>query len=162
MSKVKVELEFTNKKGVNKKVTFPMDKKYYEDLQNPEITEDMRKETMLYEYRKYCKDRKYARRHQSFKLDDDGNYIEPADENQTCLEAMIEKQEADEKHEKLMNLLYKLTKKQCQAMILVHIVGLKQEEAAKELGISQPAMSKLLKNAMKNLERIVGRKIFLK
>ena len=72
---------------------------------------------------------------------------------------MIEDEIKKERHERLMKLLNQLSDKQCRAMILIYIDGLKQEEAAKKLGISQQAISKLVNKAIENLEKMTGRKI---
>ena len=156
----KVTFTFTNKKGEEKTVTFPMDSKYYKDLFDPSISKEQRNEVLLIEYREYCKEQKYQRRHVSFLEDEDGNYFEPADDSISYLDQMIIDEEKEELHNKLMNLLSQLSKKQSKAMILIYIEDLKQEEAAKRMGITQSSLSTLLKNAKKNLEKITGRKIF--
>ena len=157
---VLVSFTFINKKGESKTVTFPFDEKYYHDLFDPSISEEQRNYVLLDYYREFCKERKIARREFRFGVDEDGNEIEPVDPNsESYLDQMIEDEIKKERHEKLMKLLNQLSDKQCRAMILIYIDGLKQEEAAKKLGISQQAISKLVNKAIENLEKMTGRKI---
>ena len=156
----KVTFTFTNKKGEEKTVTFPMDSKFYNDLFDSSITKEQRDEVLLYEYREYCKEQKYQRRHVSFLEDEDGNYIEPADDSISYLDQMIIDEEKKDLHNKLMNILNQLSKKQSQAMILIYIDGLKQKDAAKQMNINEASFSKLISRAKEELEKIVGKKIF--
>lgn len=157
---IKVTFTFTNKKGEEKTVTFPMDSKFYKDLFDPSITKEQRDEVLLYEYRDYCKEQKYQRRHVSFLEDEDGNYIEPADDSISYLDQMIIDEEKKDLHNKLMDLLNQLSKKQSQAMILIYINGLKQKDAAKQMNIAENTFSELIKRAQKSLEKLIGKKIF--
>ncbi len=62
MSKqVKVNLEFKNKKGEEKKVYFYMDKETYEILQDETISEEERKRYLIEEYHEYERERYYHR-----------------------------------------------------------------------------------------------------
>ena len=155
-----ITFTFTNKKGEEKTVTFPMDSKFYNDLFDSSITKEQRDEVLLYEYREYCKEQKYQRRHVSFLEDEDGNYIEPADDSISYLDQMIIDEEKKDLHNKLMNILNQLSKKQSQAMILIYIDGLKQKDAAKQMNINEASFSKLISRAKEELEKIVGKKIF--
>ena len=155
---VLVSFTFINKKGESKTVTFPFDEQYYHDLFDPSVTEEQRNYVLLDYYREFCKERKIARREFRFGLDEDGNEIEPVDPNsELYLDQMIEDEIKKERHDRLMKLLNQLSDKQCRAMILIYIDGLKQ--AAKKLGISQQAISKLVNKAIENLEKMTGRKI---
>ena len=151
---------FINSKGLEKTVKFPMDEKYYKDLFHPSVTKEQRDEVLLSEYREYCKEQKYQRRHVSFLEDEDGNYIEPADDSITYLDQMIIDEEKKDLHNKLMDLLNQLSKKQSQAIILIYINGLKQKDAAKQMNIAENTFSELIKRAQKSLEKLIGKKIF--
>ena len=159
MNKI-ITFTFTNKKGEEKTVTFPMDSKYYKDLFDPSISKKQRDEVLLFEYREYCKEQKYQRRHVSFLEDEDGNYFEPADDSISYLDQMIIDEKKEELHNKLMNLLNQLSKKQSKAMILFYIDGLKQKDAAKQMNIAENTFSELIKRAQKSLEKLIGKKIF--
>ncbi len=157
---VLVSFTFINKKGEEKTVQFPFDEQYYHDLFDESISKEQRDALLLDYYREYCKEQKISRRVFRFGVDEDGNEIEPVDTSyQSRLDEEDEIERKEELHNKLMNLLKKLTKKQYQVMVLIYINEMKQEEVANILGVSQQAISKLVKNAKKKLEELTGRKI---
>ena len=155
-----ITFTFINKKGVAKTVTFPMDSKYYKDLFDPSISEEQRNEVLLFEYRQYCENQKYARRHISFSEDEEGNTLEPSSNEPTALERLIRQDEFERQHKILTDLLAKLSSKQSKAIILIYIDNKSVKDAAQEMNIKKAAFSRLLSRAKEELERIVGKKIF--
>lgn len=155
-----ITFKFTNKYGQLKTVKFPMDSKFYNDLFDPSISEEQRNEVLLYEYRQYCADQKYARKHTTFAEDEEGNVLEPASNEPTIVDRLIKEDEYQRQHKMLMSILSKLSKKQSKVLILIYIDNKSQNDAAEEMNIKKAAFSRLLKRAQEELEKLVGKKIF--
>ena len=156
-NKIFITIEFVNDKGELKKVTFPFDEQYYKDLFDESISEEQRNEILLYEYRMYCSDRKYQRKHRPF-FDNDKFDVE-CKEADPC-EKLIKSDEENRNKLQLELWLNQLKPRHKEAITLVYIEGLKQREAMVIMNMKEAAFSRLLKRAESALEEIIGKKIF--
>lgn len=154
MKKTKVNFEFINEKKELKKVVFYMDEKYYKDLFHPSISEEIRNECLLAEYRMSCKDDKYKRRHVGFEVDEEGFIIEKQDKNQLSPEEVFYLTESKkEQFEKIKSYISQVKSlKQQKALTCFLINGLKNKEAAKIMKISESSYCELLKRAVNSLK----------
>ena len=162
MKKIKIKFTFVNNKNQRKTVEFYIDEQYYKDLHHPSISEEVRNECLLAEYRMWCGDDKYSRKHVRFAVDDNGKDIEGADDNQLSPnEQYLKTKTYNEQHQMLMDYISQIkSEKQRQAFIYIYIDGLKSSEACKLMNISRSSFSELLSNAVKSFENITKIKLF--
>lgn len=129
--KVKVVLEFTNKKNKKKEVVFYMDKETYKVLNDQSVDEATRQRYLLDEYYFINKERKYYRKHIIEDLDKIGKE---------------DKQHID--FSKWDNLL---TEEEIKIIELIYVKGLKQVEVSALFCISKQAINKKISKIKKKI-----------
>lgn len=160
MAKKIISFTFINKKGITKTVHFPFDKKYYEDLFDSSVSEELRNEVLLYEYREFVRERNYHKKVISWPLDENGNPIEIADDEPTMAEILEREEELKDAKTIVEKILEKMNPKQREAYVKVHFEGMKRKDVAKEMGIKENSFSDLLKRAEATFDSLLeGKKI---
>lgn len=148
-----IKFTFTNDKGIEKTVSFPFDSNYYKDLHHPSVSKEQRDEILLSYYREYCDEHNRKKHEVQMMVDDEGYEIEKADDSPTVLELMIEDEETNARNSLINRLIQILTLKQRKAIELVFFKSMKQEDAAKLMNISQPAIHKLISTALNRMKK---------
>lgn len=151
IAKILVEYSFVNKKGIQKKVKFPMDKKSYEVYQDERISSAWRDKMMQLEYKDYCDERNYKKRFLSLPLNDYYLFEDLRDDN-------LEKLNKDVQRQYLRFLISKLTSSQRKVIYKIYYEAKKPGEVAKELNITVYAVSMLNKRAILSLKRLNNEK----
>ena len=148
LAKIIVEYSFTNKKGIRKKVKFPMDKKSYEVYQDKRLTPEWRDKMMLLEYKDYCDERNYKKRC-SLLISFDNCLLdeESSSNNLDELDKEMQKQY-------LRFLISKLTKLQKEIITKLYYEEKRPGQVAKEINTSIYAVSMVSKRAILSLKRL--------
>lgn len=157
MKTIIITFTFINEKGIKRTVKFPMDSKYYKDLHDLSVPKDERDRVLLDEYRWYCDEHNRKKHEVPMIQDEDGKDIEKADNSPTVLEQMIEGEETNARNTLIHNLIQKLTSKQQKAIELVYFKNMKQEAAAREMGITQPSLNGLIKYALERMKKEISK-----
>lgn len=147
--KIKVNLDFINKKGELKHVKFYMDKQSYDMIFDVSISDEIRNKYLIDEYHEYER-RKYQNRkivsidNKIFKLDNliDNSYISNED-----------KYYASNKIKKLKQAINKLTPRQKEMLRLIYWEGKKQKELCEIYGVKKQAISDAVKRMHNRLKK---------
>ena len=151
IAKILVEYSFVNKKGIRKKVKFPIDKESYEVYQDKRITPVWRDKMMKLEYKDYCDERNYQKRFIALTSNDNYLFEDTADDN-------LEKINKDVQRQYLRFLISKLTSSQRKVIHKLYYEEKKPGDVAKELNITVYAVSMLSKRAILSLKRLNNEK----
>ena len=138
--KVKVNLKFINAKGEKKDVTFYMDKKSYEMICYPSISEETRQWYLENEYHEYERERNFQRKHPLLDVDT-LDIIDPIYD------------EYDYDSEIIERCISKLTPRQRKIIQMKFKDGKKQKEIAKELNISKQSVSDAMHRIYETLKK---------
>lgn len=153
-----VEYSFVNKKGVRKKVKFPIDKESYEVYQDKRITPTWRDRMMKLEYKDYCDERNYKKRFITLTSSENYLFEDLSDDN-------LDKIKKDVQRQYLRFLISKLTSSQRKVIDKLYYEEKKQIEAAKELNMTINSVSNIKRRAilaLKELNNEENLKNFLK
>lgn len=148
LAKIIVEYSFVNKKGIRKKVKFPMDKKSYEVYQDKRLTPEWRDKMMMLEYKDYCDERNYKKRC-SLLISFDNCLLDEESNSNNLDELGKEMQK-----QYLRFLISKLTKLQKEIITKLYYEEKRPREVAKEINTSVYAVSMVRKRAILSLKRL--------
>ena len=156
--KIKVELNFINKKGFQKDVTFFMDKETYEILLDETISQEYRHQYLVNEYHELENERFFKRKYIS--LDEgENNRLDMIEDTGTSVE---EKYYKDKQTEILKEAITKLTKRQQEMVKYIYYEGKSQSELCKIYGLKKQTINDAIKRIHNRLRKILKSYDFFK
>ena len=147
---VKVDLTFTNKKGLEKTVHFPMDKQLYKDILT--LPEEEKNYWLEYYYHEYCNERNQNRkefRNREMYLKVDYNFTDQEEVTDSA-NKIVQIADSLDVEKNVINkciveeILSLLDEKEKYIAINVLMYNVSKTQVARDLGISITAVSKKL------------------
>ncbi len=151
---VEVKLDFINKKGELKHVTFWMDKQTYEMLFDESISEEIRHQYLVDEYHEYERERYHNRKFVSF----DSELAQALDLIADTAISSEDRYEMDLNNEVIKEAISKLNPRQQEMVRLLYWEGKSQKDLCKIYGVKKQAISDAVKRIHDTLRKILNKK----